>query len=152
VFIEKNTVQLAAIRATKNDVSHLQDIIRRQEKAFENGNMNIFGEMDAEFHLTLARASKNSVLAKFLEIIREILKKFILEVSQFPGSIQSAIRFHKQILEHIVNHDSKKAGEMVVRHLLDVTKRIEQNLEVQMDADNIFKAVKDLEGDKFSNI
>ena len=83
--------------------------------------------------------SGNIVLLKFLETTRELLHKFIAEVSQLPGAIESALNYDRKILEFVSSKDSKKAEEKMRHHLYDVTKRIERNMEVDLNSKSLFE-------------
>jgi GntR family transcriptional repressor for pyruvate dehydrogenase complex len=140
IFVERATVRLAAMRASQSDLDQMKAILDQQLQAFRIGDIDTFSELDAEFHMNLARASQNEVLMKFVEIIRDLLKKFIVEVSRLPEAAERAIRFHHQILDLISAGQSEKAEEMICRHLLDVVQRIEKTLKVDLDADSLFEA------------
>ncbi len=139
VVIEQATVRLAGIRANTDDIEGLNGIIDQQLAAFDSGDVDNFIQLDSEFHMELARMSGNNVLLKFLETTRELLHKFIAEVSHLPGAIESALTYHRKILEFVSSKDSKKAEEKMRDHLYDVTKRIERNMEVDLNSKSLFE-------------
>lgn len=138
VIVEQSTVRLAGSRANSDDIEGLNDIIKQQIAAFNKGDVENFVELDSKFHMELARISGNNVLLKFLETTRELLHKFIAEVSHLPGAIESAIHYHTRIVEFLNIKDSKKAVEKMCDHLYDVTKRIERNMEVDLNTKSLF--------------
>jgi GntR family transcriptional repressor for pyruvate dehydrogenase complex len=138
VIVEQATVRLAGSRANSDDIEGLNDIIKQQIAAFKRGDVENFVELDSKFHMELARISGNNVLLKFLETTRELLHKFIAEVSHLPGAIESAIHYHTRIVEFLSIKDSKKAVEKMCDHLYDVTKRIERNMEVDLNTKSLF--------------
>ena len=78
-------------------------------------------EEDLMFHLTIAEASKNSVLKSLMLIITpDIINNFInLDICKDGRSYQS-LNEHKEILDHIIAQDSEKAAESMRIHLDDV--------------------------------
>jgi GntR family transcriptional repressor for pyruvate dehydrogenase complex len=138
VIVEQAAVRLAGTRANSDDIEDLNDIIKQQIAAFNKGDVENFVELDSKFHMELARISGNNVLLKFLETTRELLHKFIAEVSHLPGAIESAINYHRKIVEFLSIKDNKKAVEKMRDHLYDVTKRIERNMEVDLNTKSLF--------------
>ena len=138
VIVEQATVRLASTRANSDDIEGLNDIIKQQIAAFNKGDVENFVDLDSKFHMELARISSNNVLLKFLETTRELLHKFIAEVSHLPGAIESAINYHRKIVEFLSIKDNKKAVEKMRDHLYDVTKRIERNMEVDLNTKSLF--------------
>ena len=138
VVIEQATVRLAGVRANTDDIEGLNGIIDQQLAAFDSGDVDNFIQLDSKFHMELARMSGNNVLLKFLETTRELLHKFIAEVSHLPGAIESALTYHRKILEFVSSKESKKAEEKMRDHLYDVTKRIERNMKVDLNTKSLF--------------
>ncbi len=139
IFVERATVRLAAERATGEDVEKMRQIVTKQHKAHRDGKIDRFSALDAEFHMALARASRNSVLERFLEVIRDLLGRFILEVSHLPKAVEKAIGFHERIIELIHRNDIQGAEDMISKHLLDVVMNIEGNVPVDLQVDRLFE-------------
>jgi len=139
IFVERATVRLAAVRADTRDLEHMGDIIAGQRAAFERGDIESFSSLDADFHLALARASRNRVLERFLEVIRDLLNRFILEVSGLPQAVEKAIDFHEKILAHIASHDEDAAETMVRRHMADVVRNIENHVQVDLQINRLLQ-------------
>jgi len=133
MLIEKTNARLAAIRATPENIRRIRETIVQQEAAYRIRDIDAFSRFDAEFHFEMAGASRNKVLTKFLETIRDMLKTFIEEVSRLPGSVEDAMTFHKNILNCIVSGRAEDAEKEMFRHLYDVAKRIRKNLHVDLD-------------------
>jgi DNA-binding FadR family transcriptional regulator len=141
-IVEQATVRLAVLRGSSEELEILSRIIDEQAEAFKNNDPEPFVQLDSKFHLELARMSGNSVLLKFLETVRELLHSFIAEVSRLPGGIESAINYHREILEAMRSRDSKKAEDKIVQHLYDVTRRIEKNVDIDLLSKSLFAPYK----------
>jgi GntR family transcriptional repressor for pyruvate dehydrogenase complex len=141
IFVERGTVRLAAERANAKDMKGMWQIVADQKEAHRNGKIDRFSVLDAEFHVALARASRNTVLERFLEVIRDLLGRFILEVSRLPEAVEKAIHFHEEIISLIQSKDAEGAEDMIARHLLDVVKNIEGHVPVDLRVKRLFKTV-----------
>jgi GntR family transcriptional repressor for pyruvate dehydrogenase complex len=134
-FIEMATVQLAVMRASQADLDALTAMIDRQEQAFRDGDLETFSTQDTCFHAELANISGNTVLAKILATLWDLLHQFIAEVAVLPGAIDRAIRFHRQIVTVIAARDAGAAKMKMLEHLDDVAQAIHkttgQNLGVR---------------------
>jgi GntR family transcriptional regulator, transcriptional repressor for pyruvate dehydrogenase complex len=138
ICVERTTVRLAVSRSGPQDAKRLREIIRSQKQASEDGDVHGFIRQDVAFHMELARMSDNRVLLKFLQTIWGMLHEFITEVSGLPGAIQDAMRFHSDILAALSAKDPDSAEEKMLRHLLDVVRRIERNIHVDLEATSLF--------------
>jgi GntR family transcriptional regulator, transcriptional repressor for pyruvate dehydrogenase complex len=139
LYIEKIAVRLAVLRATGDDIDILRGIIDRQKIASRDNDLDQFNDLDAEFHLKLARLGRNDVLVKFLETIRDLLHKFISEVNQMPGAVKQAISYHSEITDFIADRDAAAAERSIVEHLHSVVHTIQRNLGMDLDLETLFE-------------
>ena len=137
ISVEMTTVKLAAIRAKADDITRLEQIFVKQAGAINKAAE--FSRLDAQFHLELAKTSKNKVLVKILETLWELLNRFIGEVVQLPGSVEKAFGFHRKILDAIISHNPQKAEKEVLDHLLDVTQTIKKHFDVNLEPNSILE-------------
>lgn len=137
-FVEKTVVRLAAARVSEAEIAAMETLLEQQLEAFRENDVEAFVELDSLFHMALARASGNKVFLKFLEAIQELLHKFIAEVSQLPGALESALRFHQEILNALRCRDGKKAENKISQHLHDVAVRIERCTKIDIGLEHIF--------------
>jgi DNA-binding FadR family transcriptional regulator len=138
IHIEKVVVRLAVNRSGPGDVRKLETLLASQKKAVDTGEVAGFIPEDVAFHMELARMSGNRVLLKFLQTIWGMLHQFIAEVSEFPGAIEDAVRFHTGIYSAMAARDADRAEQEMLSHLLDVVRRIERNIRVDLDAEALF--------------
>lgn len=137
LFVEKAIVTLAVIRASQEEVERLQAALKEQRTALQSGDIDVFGRLDAAFHIDLARLSGNQVLVKFLETIRDLLSRFIAEVSHLPGAAERALRYHEEILARVAARDSTGAERTMVEHISDVVHAIQSNTGSDLDLDGL---------------
>ena len=139
IFIEKGTARLAARRARPADLNEMQELLTSQETAFQAGDLKEFSRYDAEFHFRLARTARNSVLLKVLETLRDLLNHFIVEVALLPDGMETAIRFHRKILEAVAGQDMDLAEKNMLQHLQNVAERIEENVDMDFGFEEMFR-------------
>jgi len=137
ICIERTSVRLAVARAGQHDIERLSAILDSQQLAFDKSDAEEFTRQDAAFHMSLTQLSGNRVLMKFLQTIQDILYRFIGEVVQLPGAITDAMRFHRLVSEAIAAKDADRAEREIVAHLFDVVRRIESNLEIDLELETM---------------
>ena len=67
--LECISVAIAATRISERNLRRLEDAILEEEKAFEEKNLELYLEINENFHRIIAEASGNRVLADFVENI-----------------------------------------------------------------------------------
>jgi GntR family transcriptional repressor for pyruvate dehydrogenase complex len=129
VILETHAASLAAQRRTDEDLALIQQALDAYNKKLKEGFPAV--EEDLNFHLTLADASKNSVLKSLMIIITpDIVRNFIkLDVCK-DGRLKKAEDEHQIILQAIIDQDSEKAAMAMKEHLKDVLEYSHQIKEV----------------------
>jgi DNA-binding FadR family transcriptional regulator len=117
--VEPQTTRLAVINATRRDLDDMAAALERAENA--GADKNEFSRWDAEFHLLIARGSRNPLLMEFYAAINGVrlhaqwdaMKEQILD----PAAIAEYCRQHRGILEALDRRDAALAEARVVAHL-----------------------------------
>ena len=113
-YLEVPSARLAARNATEEDLRDLREILRKQREATV-GDPDV-GQLDADFHSTIARASGNPVLAAFVRALhRETEPVHYLDLSPEVG--RETVIQHQNIVKAIEAGDSEAAQAAVVEHL-----------------------------------
>jgi GntR family transcriptional repressor for pyruvate dehydrogenase complex len=76
--------------------------------------------LDAAFHVALADASGNRVIARLIEHLRELLIDQSIAVVQFEGRIGQANLEHREIFDAVAAQDPTAARRAMSGHLLNV--------------------------------
>ncbi|MTI21476.1 FadR family transcriptional regulator, partial [Fulvivirga sp. RKSG066] len=119
VLLETNAAKFAAERRSEDDIVSISNALEAFEKAVKVGKPAV--EEDLLFHLTIAEASKNSVLNSLMLIVTPDILTFFKENDVCSGDKPlSALEGHHIILEHIINQDASKAEESMRSHLSDI--------------------------------
>lgn len=120
-MMEVGTVELAAARATEQDIAELEAIYDRMLQ--ETDRTDSFADDDLEFHLALARASGNAVVYKVNEIIRSILTTSMRNIVHELGT-GDGVRYHGAILAAVKARDAAEAKRLMAEHVERTIERI----------------------------
>lgn len=127
VLLETNSAKFAALRRTEDDIISISNALDAYEKAVKDGKSAV--EEDLLFHLTIAEASKNSVLNSLMLIVTPDILTFFKKNDVCSGDKPlSALEGHHVILEHIINKDATQAEEAMRSHLSDILNFASENL------------------------
>lgn len=139
IFLERTLVRLAATRADAASLVGVRQALEAQKQALDQGDTAAFVEHDAAFHVALASASQNSVLAKYLQTTRDLLKRFIAAGAQEFRAIELDYERHTQIFQAVEAGDPREAERRMVVHLYEAVHAAAENLEVQLDVQTLFR-------------
>src|SRR5437773_498188 len=117
-IIEPPLAARAARHATPEDLARLKDILRRQKEKVERGELAV--EEDSEFHYTIARAAKNSVVLKVLDVFMDLLRESRERSLQVGGRLQKSFAGHVRILSAICRRNAPAAEKAMRRHIEEV--------------------------------
>jgi len=118
-IFEVKIVELAAQRATLEDIEIIEEALNKmnQEEKLKDDKKT---ESDTEFHLAISGASHNFVFVNIMKLHLDLLKETREKTQQIPGRREERWREHQAILQTIKEHDTKKAGEAMLKHLRNV--------------------------------
>lgn len=116
-MIERAATRQAALSATEEDISTLEQCVHRMlySDSFGEGD-----QADYEFHLQLVKATHNPVMALIVEglasVLWELLKQRRYKVRRSPEGFQLTNRDHVPILHAIKNRDPDRAVAAIEEH------------------------------------
>jgi DNA-binding FadR family transcriptional regulator len=119
LVLEAALTRMAAERATDDDVREIQSCLAEMEGAIPDNER--FARADVRFHLAVARASKNDVLAQTYYFIHSLLEQAIVEADALPGGKERALVNHRALLDGIRTHDPAKARAASDRQIIEVS-------------------------------
>jgi DNA-binding GntR family transcriptional regulator len=105
----------------------------RIEKNYREGNYPEFEKANVGFHSTIWKAADNEDLIEMLGNIYERVKRFRSVTRSYPDKTRDVVNPHKEILEAVMEKDSRKAGKLVRRHLQRYVEDVVAMLERQPD-------------------
>ena len=117
LILETELAALAAERAEPADLDRLEALLGDMRRKLETGEGRQYAHLDVEFHLAIAKASKNMVLLELLTAMRAVLQEWIVKSQELPGVAASAQTGHAKILEALRQRSPEKARRAMRAHL-----------------------------------
>lgn len=117
-LVEPQVAQLAAEHAQGHDLDTLDHYVVLQQRRMAGGLP--FVDEDSAFHLAIARATDNALLAKMVEGIHELLRESREHSQRAPGGMQRSLDGHHAILDAIRRGDGEAAYSAMLAHIQDV--------------------------------
>jgi len=118
-MFEVKIAELAAQRATTEDIELIEKALNKmnEEEVLKNDEKT---QSDTEFHLDIAGASHNFVFVNIIKLHLDLLKETREKTWQIPGRREKQQEEHQAIFQAIKEHNTKKAGEAMLKHLRNV--------------------------------
>lgn len=116
IILECELVSLCALRATAADLAALEKLERSMEQGLKLPIAE-FVQLDLQFHLKIADASQNPVLAQLLRTIRGLLQEWIVRSQTMARARAAARRGHIDILAAFQKRDPLAARAAMKAHL-----------------------------------
>ena len=120
-IFEVEIVELAAQRATPEDIELIEKALNKMNQKEELKDDKKM-ESDTEFHLAIAGASHNFVFINIMKLYLDLLKETREKTWQIPGRREKQYQEHQAIFQAIKEHNSKKAEEAMLKHLMSIRK------------------------------
>lgn len=122
LLMEPQIASLAARNITREELDRLKVIVCDQERRILAGAED--SELDAEFHLRLAAASKNRIVGQVMETVNGILNESRSESLWNESRRKASVIGHLKIIDALENRDSDMAFRAMRDHLSSVSRII----------------------------
>lgn len=118
-IFEVKIAEIAAQRATLEDIEIIEEALNKmnQKEELKDDKKT---ESDTEFHLAIAGASHNFVFVNIMKLHLDLLKETREKTWKIPGRREKQYQEHQAIFQAIKEHNSKKAGEAMLKHLRNI--------------------------------
>ena len=115
-ILEPGFVRLATERATEEDLRVLEEIVAAQ---FTASTSRVAHDTSREFHIQLARTTRNEQFVRVLEGLwsLDIGRQLLARRGTNPGWQEEDANEHKEILAAVVARDGARAEELMDRHI-----------------------------------
>jgi DNA-binding GntR family transcriptional regulator len=110
--------RLAADRADDSELQHLQRIVDASEKVTNQRDVEKMMLFDREFHDTLARAARNTVLADVLRSLHERSLRFWFISLRDPDHHRNVLAQHRAIVAALQSRQPDAAENAMREHIL----------------------------------
>ncbi|MBM4422255.1 MAG: FadR family transcriptional regulator [Chloroflexi bacterium] len=114
-FMEVLLARLAAERATHDDIEALRRSLRQSEESLSNMESNVRAGVD--FHLVLADAAHNQILALMYRTITDLYLEVARRMRITPEMAHDRFHDHERLLEAVASRDPQAAADIMKDHL-----------------------------------
>ncbi len=115
LFIEVLIAELAAERATDEDLARLEEILQRSRESLANLEESAHAGVD--FHIALAEATHNQVIALMYRTIYDLFLETARRTRISQEAAHSRMHDHERIFQALVNRDPEEAAQVMREHL-----------------------------------
>jgi len=129
MLIEPPIARLAAIRARKEDIAQLEQVLL-QEEAEAAGNTGPFRPTDSRFHRSVADCARNLPLVVLMNAVADLTANTAsaLDVRTRARHRQKNCQYHRQLFDAIRSHDGEAACRIMAEHVGDIQRRVHRSL------------------------
>ena len=112
IWLSDIVVRVACQRATEEDFCDLEANVAAAARAQRAGDFETRQRLNREFHVLLARATRNPIMASMMEAVMEVMGEFIKRIG--PNDNPFVLPSRRRMLRHLRQRDEKAAvAEMV---------------------------------------
>jgi GntR family transcriptional repressor for pyruvate dehydrogenase complex len=122
ITLEQSLVGMAAERATEADVEEIRRGLNLLKAPKVTKRKAI--QADLVFHMAIANASHNSVLARFLEELRQPVKNWMEQKASLFGGYDRVYEQHEAVFKALLARDPARAQKSMREHLDAVGERL----------------------------
>ncbi len=127
--LELECARLAALRRDEADLSALQQALQDRRSFLPSGDEQAaFVEADLAFHVGIANATKNAVLADLYQAFIRVNHESWVKASEALGSTEQSQSLHEQLAEAIAQRDPDQAQQVTERMLAQSTHHFQKIL------------------------
>lgn len=125
-LLEERVAQRAALRADKQDIETLREIVDLTEFYVERSSFDKITEMDDRYHQYLYSLSGSRMFQKTLADLHIYVEPVRERSIREPGRAVAMLAEHRAIVEAIAAHNAEEAGNLMTLHITRAGEHMEQ--------------------------
>lgn len=114
--IDVGIVKICAANRDEENLKQLKSWLEEMEHSLVTEDRVKFNEADLEFHMEIAKGSKNPLNVKVYEMLRHIIRKNQININVMLG-VSSSIKEHRNIYTAIEECNPELAAHFMERHI-----------------------------------
>ena len=114
-LLELKAAEKAALNRTGKDIARITSLLKKRNTAAEIGDIRDCINADIQFHISIAEASKNEILADLYKTIAVQIKQSFTLVHEDTNLFLEKRKLHEDLLQSIVDRDAKKAWKCAAK-------------------------------------
>lgn len=117
LVIECKAAELAARRATGEQLEKMRQHLSGMEQSIAAGNPEQYNEQDMLFHYAILQSSGNQIITAIGDMIVSMIRDSIRASISPPNALENSIAMHKKIYSAIAQKDPTGAVAAMQQHL-----------------------------------
>ncbi|MHA4809906.1 FadR/GntR family transcriptional regulator [Flavitalea flava] len=114
-LLEMKIAEKAALHRSKKDIEKMKALLQRREIASKAGQTEEAIQADIEFHIAIARSSRNEILADLYKTFAEQMARYFLDIHHSTDSFIRSQQWHESLLKSIIDQDPQKAWQWAAK-------------------------------------
>jgi len=106
-----------AMRATENDKAKLRELAKDMENCVESGSREQFGQLNAQWHSLMMRATGNEVIEGLVRRLNTPVHHLLFETFYRSDRLREAVADHRLILDAVLANDGPAAEAAMRQHI-----------------------------------
>lgn len=123
-IVISSAASLACRRLTEAEFTQLEEIVAQGEAAEGGQDFAKISDLDYEFHSTLAQATGNRYLSRYLLHLHQMATRFNFAAWKRDGSASQSLSEHRRILETLRSRDPVEARSVMLAHIEQGRQRV----------------------------
>jgi GntR family transcriptional regulator, transcriptional repressor for pyruvate dehydrogenase complex len=119
-------ISVAALAAERADADAVDRIAQHLSVMRSASDLEVYVEADIAFHVEVARASGNEVLANLIVSLQSLLQIWARRVLEYAGETETSLQMHEPILDAIRGKDAPAAREAMAAHMARANRRLRE--------------------------
>lgn len=116
IWLSETIVRVACERATQEDLQSLDANIAAMSDAHERGAFDERQKLNREFHLILARITRNPIIISMMDAVMDVMGLFIDQIG--PGENPFTLPSRRRLMKHLYNRDAEQAVQEMDKYLV----------------------------------
>jgi len=110
-LLEMKIAEKAALLRTRKDITKMQSLLEERAIAARAGDTREAIDIDIRFHVAMAVAACNDILADLYRTVAEQMGRHFRQTYLTTDSFVASQHLHEQLLQSIIDKDPKKAWQ-----------------------------------------
>ncbi|MCG8686492.1 MAG: GntR family transcriptional regulator [Desulfobacterales bacterium] len=116
--LESSAAGLAAASIQPDQIELLESYLSKEEKIFEDRDIEEYYRVNDAIHMTIARASGNTVLIRYIEELLNRTKIYLILYDPFyTMPFNPSHHEHRRVVDALKSHDAVQAEKVMGIHL-----------------------------------
>jgi DNA-binding FadR family transcriptional regulator len=110
-LLEIKIAEKAALLRTRKDITKMKTLLEQRKTAADSGDIQETIASDIRFHVAMAVAARNEILADLYRTVADQMGKHFRQSHLTTADFLSSQHLHEQLLQSIIDRDPKKAWQ-----------------------------------------